>query len=73
MDSDHGLRSQSALSFRGVCSSRISPSEESLARALRSCHSQPFSFLEVIVDSISPYELLISEMVPFSAAVQTII
>lgn len=45
-DSDHGLRSQSALSFRGVCSSRISPSEESLARALRSCHSQPFSFLE---------------------------
>ncbi|KAF7015949.1 hypothetical protein CFC21_029665 [Triticum aestivum] len=46
MDSDHGLRSQSALSFRGVCSSRISPSEESLARALRSCHSQPFSFLE---------------------------
>uniref|UniRef100_J3MI97 DUF547 domain-containing protein n=1 Tax=Oryza brachyantha TaxID=4533 RepID=J3MI97_ORYBR len=46
VDSDHGLRSQSALSFRGVCSSRISPSEESLARALRSCHSQPFSFLE---------------------------
>ncbi|CAM0905253.1 unnamed protein product [Alopecurus aequalis] len=46
MDSDRGLRSQSALSFRGVCSSRISPSEESLARALRSCHSQPFSFLE---------------------------
>ncbi|KAL5196749.1 hypothetical protein ABZP36_000261 [Zizania latifolia] len=46
MDSDHGLRSQSALSFRGVCSSRISPSEESLARALRSCRSQPFSFLE---------------------------
>ncbi|XP_062188781.1 uncharacterized protein LOC133892053 [Phragmites australis] len=46
MDSDHGLRSQSALSFRGVCSSRISPTEDSLARALRSCHSQPFSFLE---------------------------
>jgi hypothetical protein len=44
---DHGLRSQSALSFRGVCSSRISPTEDSLARALRSCHSQPFSFLEV--------------------------
>ncbi|KAJ1287588.1 hypothetical protein BS78_02G021500 [Paspalum vaginatum] len=41
-----GLRSQSALSFRGVCSSRISPTEDSLARALRSCHSQPFSFLE---------------------------
>ncbi|KAG8100783.1 hypothetical protein GUJ93_ZPchr0013g37975 [Zizania palustris] len=49
MDSDHGLRSQSALSFRGVCSSRISPLEDSLARALRSCRSQPFSFLEVIV------------------------
>ncbi|KAL6880420.1 hypothetical protein ACP4OV_011985 [Aristida adscensionis] len=46
MDSDIGVRSQSALSFRGVCSSRISPTEDSLARALRSCHSQPFSFLE---------------------------
>uniref|UniRef100_A0A0A9CMJ7 DUF547 domain-containing protein n=1 Tax=Arundo donax TaxID=35708 RepID=A0A0A9CMJ7_ARUDO len=46
MDSDIGIRSQSALSFRGVCSSRISPTEDSLARALRSCHSQPFSFLE---------------------------
>ncbi|XP_062186453.1 uncharacterized protein LOC133890029 [Phragmites australis] len=46
MDSDTVLRSQSALSFRGVCSSRISPTEDSLARALRSCHSQPFSFLE---------------------------
>ncbi|VAI37176.1 unnamed protein product [Triticum turgidum subsp. durum] len=44
-DSD-ALRCQSALSCRGICSSRISPSEESLARALRSCHSQPFSFLE---------------------------
>ncbi|KQK13004.1 uncharacterized protein LOC100839346 isoform X2 [Brachypodium distachyon] len=40
------LRCQSALSYRGICSSRISPAEESLARALRSCHSQPFSFLE---------------------------
>ncbi|CAM0876451.1 unnamed protein product [Alopecurus aequalis] len=40
------LRCQSALSYRGISSSRISPSEESLARALRSCHSQPFSFLE---------------------------
>ena len=50
-DFDHGLRSQSALSFRGVCSSRISPTEDSLARALRSCHSQPFSFLEVIIQS----------------------
>ncbi|PWZ15277.1 hypothetical protein Zm00014a_038270 [Zea mays] len=52
-DSDPaGLRSQSALSFRGAwsssssTSSRISPTEDSLARALRSCHSQPFSFLE---------------------------
>lgn len=46
------LRCQSALSCRGICSSRISPSEESLARALRSCHSQPFSFLEVMVLSM---------------------
>ncbi|GJN10390.1 hypothetical protein PR202_ga28478 [Eleusine coracana subsp. coracana] len=46
MDAEISLRSQSALSFRGVCSSRISPTEDSLARALRSCHSQPFSFLE---------------------------
>lgn len=51
-DFDPGLRSQSALSFRGVCSSRISPTEDSLARALRSCHSQPFSFLEVIVQNL---------------------
>jgi hypothetical protein len=43
------LRCQSALSYRGIRSSRISPSEESLARALRSCHSQPFSFLEVMI------------------------
>lgn len=46
VDSDV-LRCQSALSYRGVCSSRILPSEDdSLARALRSCHSQPFSFVE---------------------------
>ncbi|KAF8757493.1 hypothetical protein HU200_010838 [Digitaria exilis] len=46
VDSDV-LRCQSALSYRGVSSSRILPSEDdSLARALRSCHSQPFSFLE---------------------------
>ncbi|WVZ60699.1 hypothetical protein U9M48_010685 [Paspalum notatum var. saurae] len=46
IDSDV-LRCQSALSYRGACSSRILPSEDdSLARALRSCHSQPFSFLE---------------------------
>ncbi|XP_039828398.1 uncharacterized protein LOC120689967 isoform X5 [Panicum virgatum] len=46
VDSDV-LRCQSALSYRGVCSSRIQPSDDdSLARALRSCHSQPFSFLE---------------------------
>ncbi|XP_062214449.1 uncharacterized protein LOC133915342 [Phragmites australis] len=46
VDSDV-LRCQSALSYRGVCSSKILPSEDdSLARALRSCHSQPLSFLE---------------------------
>jgi hypothetical protein len=47
------LRCQSALSYRGVCSSRILPSEDdSLGRALRSCHSQPFSFLEVMIYSM---------------------
>jgi hypothetical protein len=39
MDADIGLHSQSALSFRGVCSSRISPTVDSLARVLQSCHS----------------------------------
>ncbi|EHA8590092.1 hypothetical protein COCNU_scaffold014964G000030 [Cocos nucifera] len=38
--------SHSLLSQRAVCSARISPSEESLARALYSCHSQPLSFLK---------------------------
>ena len=52
VDSDV-LRCQSALSYRGVCSSRILPSEDdSLARALRSCHSQPFSFVEVMICSM---------------------
>jgi hypothetical protein len=51
VDSDV-LRCQSALSYRGVCSSRILPPEhDSLGRALRSCHSQPFSFLEVMIYS----------------------
>lgn len=49
LDQGPGInRSHSSLSQRAVCSARISPSEESLARALRSFHSQPFSFLEVI-------------------------
>ncbi|WOL19577.1 hypothetical protein Cni_G28379 [Canna indica] len=40
-------RSQSSLSCRAINSSRISPSEESLTRALHSFHyCQPFSFLE---------------------------
>jgi hypothetical protein len=52
VDSD-ALRCQSALSYRGVCSSRILPSEDdSLGRALRSCHSQPFTFLEVMIYSM---------------------
>ncbi|XP_078180310.1 electron transporter, putative (Protein of unknown function, DUF547) isoform X1 [Carex rostrata] len=47
LDQGPGInRSHSSLSQRAVCSARISPSEESLARALRSFHSQPFSFLE---------------------------
>ncbi|KAJ3670115.1 hypothetical protein LUZ60_010439 [Juncus effusus] len=46
---DRGVnRTSSSLSQRAVCSARISPSEESLARALRSFHSQPFSFLEEV-------------------------
>jgi hypothetical protein len=53
------LRCQSALSYRGVRSSRISPSEESLARALRSCHSQPFSFLEVMILTIKKDMLIL--------------
>ena len=40
-------RSHSELSYRTVCSARISHSIESLARALESCHSQPLTFLEV--------------------------
>lgn len=40
-------RSQSSLSQRATCSARISPSEESLARALHSFHSQPLSYNEV--------------------------
>nr|CAD1819517.1 unnamed protein product [Ananas comosus var. bracteatus] len=39
-------RSRSSLSQRMVFSARISPSEDSLARALHSFHSQPLSFLE---------------------------
>ncbi|KAJ8513972.1 hypothetical protein OPV22_004406 [Ensete ventricosum] len=39
-------RGHSSLTFRAVCSARISPSEESLARALHSFHSQPLSFHE---------------------------
>ncbi|XP_042439958.1 uncharacterized protein LOC122025249 isoform X2 [Zingiber officinale] len=39
-------RSHSSLSCRGVGSARISPSEQSLARALHSFHSQHASFLE---------------------------
>lgn len=41
-------RSHSSLSQRMVFSARISPSEDSLARALHSFHSQPLSFLEVV-------------------------
>ncbi|KAJ6845020.1 uncharacterized protein M6B38_290020 [Iris pallida] len=50
-------RCQSALSHRAVYSSRISPSEESLARALQTCHSQPLNFYE---DGQSTYSGLIS-------------
>lgn len=41
-------RCQSELSRRAEYSARISPSEESLARALQTCHSQPLNFIEVI-------------------------
>ncbi|URD85299.1 Ternary complex factor MIP1 [Musa troglodytarum] len=39
-------RSHSSLSVHATCSARISPSQESLARALHSFHSQPLSFLK---------------------------
>ncbi|MQL99595.1 hypothetical protein Taro_032323 [Colocasia esculenta] len=39
-------RSHSALSQRSICSGRMSPQAENLARALRECHSQPLAFLE---------------------------
>uniref|UniRef100_A0A1D1XVP1 Golgin subfamily A member 2 n=1 Tax=Anthurium amnicola TaxID=1678845 RepID=A0A1D1XVP1_9ARAE len=39
-------RSHSALSQRSICSGRMSPQAENIARALRECHSQPLSFLE---------------------------
>ncbi|KAG0467185.1 hypothetical protein HPP92_018765 [Vanilla planifolia] len=38
-------RCHSALNQRAAYSSRISPSDEALARALQECHSQPLSFL----------------------------
>ncbi|PKA65956.1 hypothetical protein AXF42_Ash010365 [Apostasia shenzhenica] len=41
-------RCHSALNQRAIYSSRISPSEEALARALQECHSQPLSFLTVV-------------------------
>ncbi|KAJ4747370.1 hypothetical protein LUZ62_052072 [Rhynchospora pubera] len=54
LDQGSGInRSQSSLSQRAVCSARISPSEESLARALRSFNSQPFSFLEDVENDSS--------------------
>ncbi|KAJ6849184.1 uncharacterized protein M6B38_270970 [Iris pallida] len=39
-------RCQSALSHRALYSSRMSPSEDSVARALQTCHSQPLNFFE---------------------------
>ncbi|KAL0914572.1 hypothetical protein M5K25_014932 [Dendrobium thyrsiflorum] len=46
-------RCHSALNQRAVYSSRISPSEAALARALQDCHSQPLSFLTDWHDSNS--------------------
>ncbi|KAK1293617.1 hypothetical protein QJS10_CPB17g02579 [Acorus calamus] len=44
---DSGVhRSYSSLSHRSVCSARMSPSAESLAKALRACHSQPLSMFQ---------------------------
>lgn len=47
------IRCHSALNQREVYSSRISPSESALARALHECHSQPLSFLTDWHDSTS--------------------
>lgn len=41
-------RSHSSLSQRSAQSSRASPPEETLGKALRACHSQPLSMMEVI-------------------------
>ncbi|KAK1316560.1 hypothetical protein QJS10_CPA05g01576 [Acorus calamus] len=44
---DSGVhRSYSSLSHRSVCSARMSPSAESLAKALRAYHSQPLSMFQ---------------------------
>ena len=40
-------RCHSSLSQRSVFSSRTSPPDETLAKAIRACHSQPLSIMEV--------------------------
>jgi hypothetical protein len=39
------------LSQRSAFSNRTSPPEESLGRAVRACHSQPLSMMEVILSA----------------------
>lgn len=40
-------RSHSSLLQRSICSARVSPSANNLARALKPCHTLPLSFVEV--------------------------
>ncbi|XP_062216325.1 uncharacterized protein LOC133916600 isoform X2 [Phragmites australis] len=39
-------RSHSSLLHRSICSARVSPSANNLARALKPCHTSPLSFVE---------------------------
>jgi hypothetical protein len=40
-------RSHSSLLPRSICSARVSPTANNLARALKPCHTTPLSFVEV--------------------------
>jgi hypothetical protein len=40
-------RSHSSLLHRSICSARVSPSANNLARVLKPCHTLPLSFVEV--------------------------
>lgn len=60
---DH--RSQSSLSNRSVLPTRTSPPAESLGKAVRACHSQPLSMMEVPNLNHLTLRISISELVSF--------